>query len=377
MSSRHAIVHVVHSLGTGGLENGVVNLINTTGSALRHVLICMTVAGDLRQRLSPTVEVLTLGKGSGHDPGAFVRLVTLLRRLRPSIVHSRNWATFDAVVAARLAGVPVVVHGEHGRDIADPLGRNWRRNQARRWLSPLVDRFVTVSHELRRWLVERVRVPAEKVVTIENGVDPNRFGHHTPAAARAALGLPEGGLVIGTVGRLDPIKDQRGLLHAFAAIVPAYRDAVLVITGDGPYRGELEGAVAALGLGDRVRLLGERLDVPLVLAALDVFVLSSIAEGMSNTLLEAMASGLPVVATRVGGSPELVEHGLTGRLVPPHDEGALAGAIMAYCDDPHLRTLHGKASRDRAVGQFSLERMSQAHIELYAGLLAGRRRGKR
>jgi len=178
---------------------------------------------------------------------------------------------------------------------------------------------------------------------------------------------------VGTVGRLDPVKDQAGLVRAFAALDHTNRDPRLVLVGDGPSRDELGGLTRDLGLQARVHLLGERRDISTVLASLDVFVLPSIAEGISNTVLEAMASALPVVATSVGGSPELIEDGVTGRLVPRMDPGALAAGIEGYLDDPHLRALHGKAARQRVVDHFSLDRMTQAYTTLYSGLLAGQK----
>lgn len=372
MIRRPVVVHAIYSLATGGLENGVVNLINTAGLRFRHVIVCMTTAGPLRDRLKPAVEVLSVGKRPGQDPLAFVRLVRLLRALRPTIVHSRNWAALDAILAARLAGVSVVVHGEHGREAMDPEGRNARRNRIRRLLHPLVSQFITVTSDLERWLVEDVGLPERKVLTIPNGVDLTRFGHADRRGARRSLGLPEDGLVLGTVGRLDPVKDQAGLLRAFADLLPAHPEAWLVAAGDGPCREELLGLAARLGVSGRVRFLGERLDVPAVLATMDLFVLPSIGEGMSNTLLEAMASSLPVVATRVGGNPELIEDGVNGRLVRAQDPGALAAAIAAYLDDSHLRALHGKASRERAADHFGLERMTEAYVSLYGRLLARR-----
>lgn len=366
------VAHVVHSLETGGLENGVVNLVNTAGLHFRHIIVCMATAGALRARLNPAVEVVTIGKRSGHDLAAVVRLVRLLRAIRPAIVHSRNWAALDAIPAARLAGVGVIVHGEHGREATDPEGRSGRRNRIRRLIHPLVTQFVTVSSDLERWLIGAVRLPARKVTAIPNGVDLARFGHSDRQEARRSMGLPDGSLVVGTVGRLDPVKDQAGLLRAFADLLPAHPEAWLMVVGTGPCREDLLGLAARLGISDRVRFLGERLDVPLVLAAMDLFVLPSIAEGMSNTLLEAMASSLPVVATRVGGNSELIEEGINGRLVPSGDPGALAAAIGSYLDDSHLRALHGKASRDRVAGSFSLERMSEAYVNLYSRLLARR-----
>jgi sugar transferase (PEP-CTERM/EpsH1 system associated) len=373
MMPRPLIAHVVNSLATGGLENGVVNLVNATVSRLRHVVICLTTEGVFRSRLDPGVEVFALGKRPGHDLRAFLRLAALLRRLRPAVMHSRNWATFDAIPAARIARVPVVVHGEHGRDISDPDGRNARRNRIRRLSSPLVDRFVAVSDDLRRWLLEEVGVPAQKVIRIHNGVDLNRFGAVGRADGRERVGMPADAVVVGTVGRLDPVKDQASLVHAFAPIAAAHAEVRLMVVGDGPCRGELDDLVRRLSLRDRVSLLGERSDVPELLAAMDVFVLPSIAEGISNTILEAMGHGLPVVATAVGGNPELVEDGTTGRLVPRQDVGALTAAIEAYVDDVHLRRLHGKASRQRAAEHFGLERMANGYIALYQALLGARR----
>ncbi len=369
MTGRPVIAHVIRSLEIGGLENGVVNLVNATAGDFRHVIVCLSTDGALRERLRPDVDVYTIGKQPGIDPRAFGRLVALLRRLRPAAVHSRNWAAFDAIPAARLAGVPVVIHGEHGRDIRDPEGRNPRRNRLRRAMSPLVSRFVTVSHDLRNWLVEIVRIPPKKIQTIHNGVDVDRFGHADRSEARARLQLGSDALAIGTVGRLDPVKDYATLVQAFARIAPTHPTAALLLVGDGPCREELAGLVSRLQLSGRVHLLGERHDVPGILAALDVFVLSSIAEGIANTILEAMATGLPVIATRVGGNPELVDDGVTGQLVPSRSATDLAAAIARYLDDPHCRSLHGAASRDRVVSHFSLGRMSVEYSHLYAALV--------
>ena len=369
MRPRPVVAHVVHSLATGGLENGVVNIVNDPASSFEHVVVCLAAGGALEARLRPGTAVHRIGKRDGQDPWGILRLVLLLRSIRPAVVHSRNWATFDAILAARLAGVRAVVHGEHGRDINDPQGRNRRRNRLRRLAAPLVTRFVAVSEDLRRWLVQHVGLPARKVSTIHNGVDCERFAGVNRAEAREVLGLPAEAPVVGTVSRLDPVKDHAGLLRAFTVTLAAHPKAILVVAGDGPCRGETEALVRELGLEARVRLLGERRDVPQVLAALDLFTLPSIAEGMSNTVLEAMAVGLPVVATRVGGNPELVEDGVTGRLVPVSDREALAEALTGYLDDPHLRAVHGKAAGERALGYFGIGRMRRRYDELYRAVL--------
>lgn len=362
------VLHVVHSLQVGGLEQGVVNVITGAPPHQHHAVVCMATDGPLRERLPADTAVYALGKRPGHDLAVLWRFSRLLRRLRPDVVHSRNWGTFESVFVARLAGVPVVVHGEHGREITDAEGRNRRRNLMRRAAAPLVDRFVAVSESLRHWLVNDVHIPARRVVTIRNGVDLERFSGIQRAAARACLGLPAAAPVIGTVGRLDPVKNQAGLIRAFQRLRTVYPDAILVIAGDGPYRDALERVAGTARPEGCVHLLGERRDVPTVLAALDVFALPSVAEGMSNTILEAMAAGLPVVATAVGGSPELIIDGVNGRLVPAGDEGALADAMAAYCADAVLRHTHGHASRNRAATDFGLPRMQAAYSALYDAL---------
>lgn len=371
MSTPH-LVHVLHCLAVGGTENGVANLINALGTEFRHTVVSMTQGGPLVGRLPAGVGIHYLGKKPGLDVRALRRLTGLLWRLRPDVVHSRNWGAFDAVWAARLARVPVVIHGEHGREASDPLGLNPRRNRLRRLLAPLVDRFVTVSFDLRRWLVQTVGVPDGKVLTIHNGVDTTRFSDDGREAGRRALGLPPDRVVIGTVGRLDPVKDQMGLVEAFARLDDGRSRATLVIVGDGPCRAALEVRAGQPDLAGRVKFLGEREDVPVLLMGFDVFVLPSLAEGISNTILEAMATGLPVVATRAGGNSELVEDGVTGILVPVAEPGALAEALRAFLTDPHLRAIHGKAGRQRAVEEFGLERMVGRYRDLYLALACGR-----
>ena len=361
---RARIVQVIPSLRVGGLENVVVRLVEHLVPLAEQAVVTPAGAGPLAERVPVGGPGGPLGEAHRQDRWNALRMARLFRRLRPDIVHTRNWTCIDAIIGARLAGVPVVIHGEHGREAADPEGRNRRRQQVRRLLSPFVTEFVTVSRDLARWLIEEVRVPARKVRTIYNGVDTERYALGDRAAARRALGIPPDWTVAGTVGRLDPVKDQVGLIRAFAQVANK-GPSVLVIAGDGPSRRQLEALVGELALGDRVRLLGERDDVPLILRALDIFVLSSIGEGISNAILEAMATGLPVIATRVGGNSELVRDGLTGRLIEPRSPEALAEALAAYGDDPGLARAHGAAGRERVAREFGLDRMRAAYTALY------------
>jgi sugar transferase (PEP-CTERM/EpsH1 system associated) len=360
---------VVHWLRLAGLENGVVNLINALRARFRHTVICMAEVGVLAKRLPPEVRVIDLSTTVRRGPLFIFRLASLLRSLRPDIVHSRNWGTIDAVIAAWLAGVPVRIHGEHGRTAEDPKGQNRRRNIGRRLVSPFVDRFVTVSDDLRRWLTSEVGVPAHKVVRIHNGVDVERFSGGGREAGRRALGLAEDDIVVGAVGRLDRVKDHRTLLEAFSRVDNRSSHCRLVIVGEGELRSELEMRAAQPDLRGRVDLPGERPDVSFVLKGFNIFVISSIAEGISNTVLEAMATALPIVATRTGGNPELVEEGVNGMLVPVGDAEALGRAIAIYLNDPMRALQHGAASRQRAVERFSLPRMAHDYATLYLSLL--------
>lgn len=213
------ILHTLHSLQVGGLENGVVNLINSLDSdRFEHAICCITTSGPMADRIIHPVEVVTLGKGRGGDYLLPLKLARAIKKVGPDIVHTRNWGAIDGVVAARLAGVHRVIHGEHGREATDLTGTNKRRLMIRKILHPLVARFVTVSAELKTWLVRDVSVPEGKVVQIINGVDADRFRPaDDKAAAKTKAGLPPSSFVIGSVGRLDPVKDYSTLIRGFAA----------------------------------------------------------------------------------------------------------------------------------------------------------------
>ena len=293
------------------------------------------------------------------------------------MVHTRNLAALECVVPAALAGVPARVHGEHGWDVSDPQGTRRKFQLLRRAYSPFVSRYVALSGHIESYLVDRVGIGADRVERICNGVDTTRF-FPAPDAGRTALpGSPfeaAGSIVVGTVGRLQAVKDQITLVRAFARVRQqggaAAQALRLLIAGDGPLRGEVEAEIRRAGLGDVVWLAGERKDVADVMRSLDMFVLPSRTEGISNTILEAMASGLPVIATAVGGNAELVVPGDTGALVPPANPDAIADELMCYAADAALRHRHGAAGRQRVAQSFSLDAMVARYTALYAGLLS-------
>jgi len=366
------VVHLVYRFDVGGLENGVVNLINhLPAERFRHAVVALTecTEGFSRRIVRDDVRFVSLHKPPGHGFKLYPRLYRLFRELRPQIVHTRNLAALEAVVPARLAGVPARVHGEHGWDVSDPGGTRRRFQWLRRAYSPFVDRYVALSGHIESYLVERVGIAPARVARICNGVDAQRFHPRASVPAGSLAGLPDGfaapgTVVVGTVGRQQAVKDPLTLVRPLALA-----RALSLLAGDGPLRAPLEAEVRAAGLEDAVWLAGERADVPEVMRALDVFALPSRAEGISNTILEAMASGLAVVATAVGGNAELVVPGETGALVAAEDPRGMAEALLCYASDAALRQEHGLAARRRVEAEFSIERMVTRYAELYESLL--------
>lgn len=377
MSHRPLIAHVLHSLGTGGMERFAITLINSTVERYRHAIICLTEPGSmLRELEDPSVPCFALHKQPGKDWGCYFRFWRTLYGLKPDLVHSYNIGTLDLAPIAKLAGVRRVVHAERGRDVADPNGENRRYRNLRRWMSPFITRHLAVSRDLESWLVDAVGIERSKVMYMPNGIDARKFIAHAPGAEiRPLLGefAPPGTLVIMNVGRLDAVKDQAGLIDAFNLLCqrnPQTSASLrLAIVGEGMERASLEQHIARLGLTSQVRLLGNRNDVSALLGEADIFALSSVGEGMPGAVLEAMASSVPVVATEVGGTVELVVDGETGTLVRPSKPDALAAALDRYVRDRDLRLRHGRAGRARAECQFSLTSMLTAYAALYDELL--------
>jgi sugar transferase (PEP-CTERM/EpsH1 system associated) len=369
---RPLIAHVVFRLDYGGLENGVVNVINGLPEAeFRHAIVALTVATEFRHRIRRAdVSVHALGKRAGNDPAMLVRLFKLLRSLRPAIVHTRNLATIEGALLARLAGAAVRIHGEHGWDVHDPEGTSPKYRALRKLLNPAITRFVAVSSELERWLVETVGIAPGKVERICNGVDTALFSPAPAGGGRrllTAAGFAPDSVVVGSVTRFSAIKDPLNVVRAFIA---ARRDAAgsrlrLVMLGDGELKAAADQMLRDAALAHDAWLPGSRDDVPQLLRELDVFVLGSAREGISNTVLEAMATGLPVIASATGGNLELLEDGVSGHLVTPREPQALAQALLAYARDPALRAAHGAAARTRAEQRYSLAGMIDAYRSLY------------
>jgi sugar transferase (PEP-CTERM/EpsH1 system associated) len=376
---RPLVVHLLFRFDTGGLENGVVNLLNHLPEGeFRHAVVALdSVVPAFAARVHrPDVEMIALHKPPGQTVWLYPRLYQLFRRLRPAIVHTRNLAALECQPAAWAAGVRGRIHGEHGRDVGDLDGSNPRYQRIRRLYRPFVQRYVALSRDLESYLTGPIAVPVARVQRICNGVDSERF--RPAAGGRAPIaGCPFTDPALwlaGTVGRMQTVKNQPALARAFVAALRARPELAarlrLVLVGDGPLRAEAQAVLDAAGLAHLAWLPGERADVPDVMRGLDCFVLPSLAEGISNTILEAMSSGLPVLATAVGGNADLLAEGQTGRLVPAGDERALAEGLAALAVDPEGAAAMGRAGRLRVEREFSLQAMVAAYQALYTRLLA-------
>lgn len=372
------VVHIVHRFDIGGLENGIVNLINhSPARRYRHAIVALTECNTAfvgRLHAPTAVPCYSLHKRPGHDIRLYWRLFKILRALRPALVHTRNLATLETQVVAWIACVRGRIHGEHGRDIHDMDGTNRRYQRLRRLIQPLVQRYIPLSRDLEHWLLRVVGVPPEKIAPICNGVDHQRFQPRSTTRVSCWSGMDEASIVIGTIGRMQAVKDQVNLARAFihlVAAVPAWRTRLrLVMIGAGPLREQAISLLTEAGIADLCWLPGARDDTPEVLRSFDIFVLPSRAEGISNTILEAMSTGLPVVATHVGGNSELVLENATGFLVPPNDPVALAQAIEVYVRDEHLRHVHGRAGRARIEAEFTLQGMVARYFDIYDQVVA-------
>jgi sugar transferase (PEP-CTERM/EpsH1 system associated) len=367
------ILHILNRLGVGGTELAVLKLIRGLSEThFEHRL------GSLRG-IEPTLEHVTLPGGkllvAGEKTDGFqfsiFRLAKMMRAYRPHIVHSRNWGAIEAVPAALLARIPIVVHSEHGYELDMLAGLAKRRRIFRRAAYAMADAVVTVTRELRDYHARQAWLPLERIRVIYNGVDTQTFFPHPElrVSLRKRFCLPEQRFIVGTVGRMVPIKDHRTLLRAVEILTRRGIDAHALLVGAGPDLERNEQFVKdSPVLEGRVTFTGFSREIPALLNTLDAFVLPSICEGMSNTLLEAMATGLPLLATNVGGNTEVIEGEQIGWLFSPRDADALAARIALLASQENLRRDFGLAARARAVERFSLSRMLKDYSDLYLEL---------
>jgi sugar transferase (PEP-CTERM/EpsH1 system associated) len=359
------IIHVMNALAVAGMELGVIKLANRQDPRMfRSVLCCLQVAqADALPLVNPGTPVVVLGKQRGIDFTLFAKLVALFRKERPHIVHSHNWATLlYVVVAAKIAGVPLLIHGEHGYEDQASIGR---RLGTKRLLARHVTRLTTVSSNIERLLIDLWRVPPERVTYIPNGIDLDRFPLDLKTdGLRRELGFTSENLIVTSIGRFVPVKDFPLLIRSFASVHRLHPEARLLLVGAGDPTA-VRSLAESLGVGSAVFFPGARGDVPALLSLTDIYVNCSSFEGMSNTILEAMASSKPVVATDVGGNPELVREGETGFLVPSGDEAALANRLTRLLDDAALRATMGADARKVTARDHPIARTVDRYNAMY------------
>jgi len=311
------LMHLVYSFDVGGLERIIANCIASLPDNYEHIIVTLSdYSEDFVAQLSKPVKMIALHKPQGQSWGTFKQFYSILKQEKPDILHSYNLASLEFQTMAALARVPFRLHAEHGRDVHDPDGSNKKYQLLRKLVAPFVHKIVSVSDDLHQWLINVVGLSDKKCDLILNGVDTAQY---RPAASKreahdaaAIENITSSGtrkLVFGHVGRLQAIKNQKNLIASYVSACEQSEkfkaETKLVIVGKGPLQEALEQQIANTSCQQNIEMWGERHDMPAVYQALDVFVMSSDAEGVPMTMLEAMSSGLPVVSTNVGGIPEI------------------------------------------------------------------------
>jgi sugar transferase (PEP-CTERM/EpsH1 system associated) len=366
------VLHVIDRLDVGGTELGIARVIRGLKGGFNHrVCAIRGFNEEFVQAQSLTGKVCVAGHSTTGFQLVVGRLARLMWELKPDVVHSRNWGAIEAIPAARLARIPVAIHSEHGYEVDMLAGLPLHRRIVRRMAYTAADAVFTVSEELRNYHARQAWFPAERIHVLRNGVDTAKFCPRPGVRVemRRQLGLTEDCIACGSVGRLVAIKDHSTLLQATKILLERGVPFWLFLVGTGPELVNHQRFVGASPeLSKRVKFIGLSTDVARLLNALDIFVLPSLSEGMSNTLLEAMAAGLPVVASRVGGNPEIVGEECTGCLFNAGDVAALTAQLEQLTKYPALRQKLGLAARKRTEREFSLERMIGGYHDLYLGM---------
>lgn len=354
------LLHVIDELALGGTELAMVRLARHLDAQQFQSQVCAFLPGAAEAELQAAgVPYVLIAKRRAFDLPLLLRLRAWMKQQHIQLVHCRSLqGILYGGWAATLARIPFVysIHGENTLRL--PRAVPILRGSAR-----CARALIAVSESLRSLTAQTIGIPPERITVIYNGVDLDKFTQSERNGKKSVT--PH----VGCVGTLRSVKGHRYLIEAIAAVREEIPHVHLSLVGDGPERGELDALRQRLGLNGCVSLLGMRDDVNALLRQFDVFVLPSLSEGISNALLEAMAAGLPVVATNVGGNPEVVQHGVTGLLVPPQDSRALADALLQLLSDPDARQAMGRKGRERVEAHFSLSVMAQRYGEIYEAAL--------
>lgn len=367
------VAHVLYSFSTGGLENGVVNIINRLPEDMyMHSIVCVTDFDETfyeRIKTSNT-KIYKLNKPQGLNITWLWKCWKLLHKLKPDICHTRNLSALEAQLAALFSGVKFRIHGEHGWDVTDLGGQNTKFQKLRSVFRPFIHKYVALSKETKLYLIDKVGVKESRIKHICNGVDINKFEAKKCKAHFDDFNIQNDDIVFGTVGRLADVKNQTFLVEAFDKLLNNYPECrqflKLIIVGDGVLMPVLKSYIISNQLESNVLLAGRRDDIAQCMQSMDIFVLPSLAEGISNTLLEAMATGLPIIATNVGGNCDLMppEH-FDSHLVDVNDVEQLCNAMSIYVENKSLIEEDSVKAREHCVNNFSIKHMVGKYHELY------------
>jgi len=365
------VLHLVQGLGIGGLENVVVNLLKGIDSErYQPSVCCYDTLWSVAQSLNGIINIHFLKRKQGIDYAYPFKLAALLKREKIQILHLHNsTAFFYGVIAGKITRVPVIIYTEHARDIFP----NIKVRIADKILSSFTDKVIVVADYLKKNLIKYEWFNPSKIITIYNGADETKFNNkYNVDEVKRDLGLFGRKKIVGIVARLDPIKNHKCLIKAMQIVVKHYPDTILLVIGDGALRDELKAFARESNLLNNIYFLGTRQDIPQLLAIMDIFVLCSISEGLPMTLLEAMAAGKPIIATNVGGIPEIIEHGINGVLIPPDNPDILADAIKKLIDDTEKAKQMGSMAREKFENNFTLSTMVKNYEEVYESFITSR-----
>ncbi len=360
------ILHVVHSFGAGGLENGMVNILNRIPeNKYKHIILSLTNDINFKNRITnKNVKIINITKRPGKGVGWYLDLLKIVYKMKPDIIHTRNLSTIEAQIPCMLIPGCKRIHGEHGRDVFDLTGQTKKYIWLRKAISLIIDRYLTVSKDLEFWLVNDINISNNKIFQIYNGVDTNTF-------YPSEVDKRNNQIIIGSVGRLAAIKNYQLLIKAYSQLIQIYHDIDLrlILVGDGPEKNNLILLSEELGVSDKVKFYGNRNDISDLLRKIDIFVLPSLGEGISNTILEAMSTSLPIVASEVGGNVELVNSGVNGFLFKDNDKESLCNVLMILIDKPDLRKKMGKESLNSVLDSFQWDITVSKYMQNYDELL--------
>jgi glycosyltransferase involved in cell wall biosynthesis len=361
------VMQIALTLAPGGTERLIIDLTERLRSDFAISVCCLDEAGSWASELERAgTEVIALHRTSGFHPMLSQRVAQLSERRGVSVLHCHHYSPYVyGQIAALLRRGVRVIYTEHGRLSDEPA--SWKRRLVNPLLGRLPAVICAVSEDLKQHMAAS-GIPRDRINVIYNGIDPGPPRREAERwSVRDRLRISRDALVVGTIARLDPVKDLANLIEAFGLLIEQVGDSHLVIVGDGPERAALEQRARELGVPGRIHFLGRRDDARALLPVFDVYVNSSITEGISLTILEAMAAELPLVVTRVGGTPEIVAEGENGYLVPARVPEAIARAVGALAADSDRRRRFGVVGRRRVESAFTLERMTKQYAALYRG----------